>query len=218
MPAKPARARTPIQPGAPPPLPDRRRERSRATRRRMVEAAYRLFCERGYGVPLSDIAAAAGVSVQNIYFAFGNKQTLVEEALKLAVLGDDLPLGPHERPWFQAVISATDPAVALKVFVDNTLPIYERVAPLASMFMSEPDLAELWAGSEKLRLDGFRYVTGVIAAKASLRAALDLAGATDLVFVLMSPATYREFVAGRGWTSERWASWTAASLAELLFA
>jgi AcrR family transcriptional regulator len=49
---------------------DRRRERSRRTRQRIVETAYGLFVARGYSVPLADVADAAAVSVQNLYVAF----------------------------------------------------------------------------------------------------------------------------------------------------
>ena len=76
---------------------DRRRERSRRTRQRIVETAYRLFVARGYSVPLAEVADAADVSVQNLYVAFRNKQVLVQAVLQLAVHGDDLPAPPHHR-------------------------------------------------------------------------------------------------------------------------
>src|SRR5215467_13541805 len=108
----------------------RTQERSRQTRRRIVEAAYRLFSERGYGVPLAEVAEAADVSVQNVYFSFQNKRRLAGEALQLAVHGPDLDLPPHEQPWFQDLMAAPTAARAMAVWVDNTLPVYRQVAPL----------------------------------------------------------------------------------------
>ena len=35
---------------------DGRRERARANRQRVVETAYRMFCERGFEVPMTAIA------------------------------------------------------------------------------------------------------------------------------------------------------------------
>jgi AcrR family transcriptional regulator len=182
-----------------------------------VEAAYQQFVEGGYGVPLTDIAAAAGVSVQNLYLHFTNKQKLVQAVLQLAVLGDDIPVPPHERPWFQQVIDAATPAAAIAIWVENTLPIYARVAPLAGIFLSEPDLADMWAHSEQLRLEGFRHVADVVATKGKLRVGVDIGSAADVMFVLLSPLLYREFVNGRNWASARWGEWATHALADILF-
>ena len=51
-----------------------RRRQAAETRRRIIDAAYGLFIQRGYGKStLSDIAARAGVAVETVYAAFGNK-------------------------------------------------------------------------------------------------------------------------------------------------
>lgn len=52
-------------------------ERSRATRRRILAAAERVFAEKGYdGARLSDIAVVAGCSVGTLYFRFKDKDAL----------------------------------------------------------------------------------------------------------------------------------------------
>jgi AcrR family transcriptional regulator len=198
-------------------IPDRRRERSRLTRRRIVEAAYRLFSERGYGVALAEVAAAAGVSVQNLYLLFSNKQRLVQATLELAVLGDDSPVPPHERPWFRELAEAADPEAAIRIWVENTLPIYARVAPLAGMFLSEPSLESMWAHSEKLRVEGFRHAMEVVARKGRFPPGMNLDRATDIMFVLLSPVVYSEFVRGRGWSASGWSEWASHALAGMLF-
>ena len=46
-----------------------RRQRAEATHWRIVKAAYTLFCEQGYaGTTMAQIAQAAGVAVQTVYF------------------------------------------------------------------------------------------------------------------------------------------------------
>lgn len=53
-------------------------------RERIIQAAFRLFAERGfYGVSISDVAESAGLVKSSIYHHFENK-----EALYLAVLGE----------------------------------------------------------------------------------------------------------------------------------
>ena len=53
--------------------------RSRATRERLLEAAERVFAEKGYdGAKLSDIAQEADVSVGAVYFRFKDKDALFQ--------------------------------------------------------------------------------------------------------------------------------------------
>lgn len=53
---------------------------------KIVEAAIRLFAERGFdGVSITEIEAEAEATRAAIYQQFGSKEKLVEEALKLAI-------------------------------------------------------------------------------------------------------------------------------------
>ena len=198
-------------------LTEPKQARARETRRRTVDAAYRLFCERGYAVSLTEIAAAARVSVQNVYVSFRNKRNLAREALELAVHGPELDLPPHEQPWFQDVVAARDATAAIAVWVTNLLPIYARVAPLAPMFISEPELAEVWERSEELRMFGFTEVMKVVAPKGTLAPGLDDRAGVEVMFVLLSPLVYQEFVGRLAWRPERWGDFTTGLLATAIF-
>lgn len=83
-------------------------ERAETTRRCLVEAAARLFDERGYaGTSISDISALSGRTSGAIYFHFGNK-----EQLALAVVE------AHFATWPQMVASTrTAEASALEKLV-----------------------------------------------------------------------------------------------------
>ena len=95
--------------------------------------------------------------------------------------------------------------------VDNTAPIFARVAPLTGVFRSgDPEVAQMWARSEALRLDGYRIMTQAVARKGRLKVKLD--EATDILFVLLSPDLYWLIVMNRGWTPDRWRKWIAATL------
>ena len=57
-----------------------RDEAARATERRILDAAERLFLEHGYGpATIASIARAAGVSKQTVYNSCGSKADLLKE-------------------------------------------------------------------------------------------------------------------------------------------
>src|SRR5881409_2180584 len=95
-----------------------RRERAKATQWRIVKAAYTLFCERGYaGTTIAQIAEAAGVAVQTVYFTFHTKAALLSRAYDFAVMGEEEPLSPDKQPWYGHMTAAPGVTEALRHFV-----------------------------------------------------------------------------------------------------
>src|ERR1700758_4924434 len=95
-----------------------RRERAAQTRLRKIEAAHRLFLERGYeATTMHDVADTAGVAVQTVYYTFKTKAQLLAEAESFAVLGDR----PHgewrNSPLPQELRAASNSDELVKVFV-----------------------------------------------------------------------------------------------------
>ena len=81
-----------------------RQARANATRARIITSAYALFCESGYrGTTMESIAERAGVAVQTVYFHFGNKRTVLKEAVDVAAVGDDEPVPLLDRPWLEQI-------------------------------------------------------------------------------------------------------------------
>jgi Transcriptional regulator len=77
----------------------RRAEQARATRRRIIGQAARLFTEQGYAATtLDQIAAAADVAVQTVYFHFRNKATVLKEVVDVLAAGDDEPVPVLDAP------------------------------------------------------------------------------------------------------------------------
>lgn len=61
---------------------DGRRERSKTTRARVLEAAITIFAEHGYdAATIKQIAAAVGVRQSNLYYHFENKQDLLRQVV-----------------------------------------------------------------------------------------------------------------------------------------
>ncbi|TWT15213.1 TetR/AcrR family transcriptional regulator [Reyranella sp. CPCC 100927] len=62
--------------------------KSEATRRRILDAAARVFAQNGYAdTRLSDIATEADTFAGSIYYYFESREDLVEEVLRLGVTG-----------------------------------------------------------------------------------------------------------------------------------
>src|SRR3954464_13549960 len=111
-----------------------RAEKRRLTRRRIVTAAADLFLDQGYGATtLDQVAARAGVAVQTVYFHFGNKATLLKEALDVAAVGDDEPVALMERSWIEDMIPDPDPVRIIELWTGGGREIFERVAPLLAI-------------------------------------------------------------------------------------
>lgn len=76
----------PTPPNTPTPPRPRRRAASRralATAASLLDAAERLFAERGYdGASVRDIAAAAGAQIASVSFHHGGKETLFERVIE----------------------------------------------------------------------------------------------------------------------------------------
>src|SRR5664279_2090018 len=99
-----------------------RAEKTRLTRRRIVAAAADLF--------LDLVAARAGVAVQTVYFHFGNKATLLKEALDVAAVGDDEPVALLDRPWLEKIRAEPDPHRVIALWVHTSRTIFARIAPI----------------------------------------------------------------------------------------
>ena len=211
---------SPVKPQVPTPLP--RRERARATRLRITKAASVLFCERGYtATTMADIAEAAGVAVQTVYFAFHTKNEVLSSTYELAVLGEGDPSPPAMQPWYLDAIAEPDVRRAVRGVVEGAGEIVRRATPLDRAVRvaaeSDPDVARFILGNEQLRVDGYREVIAFLRAKSELRPELTPVRATDLMLLLVGPAAYRALVSERGWTHAEWVDWTTTAFLEQVF-
>ncbi len=196
-----------------------RDERALETRRRMVAAAYRLFCDRGYlGTTMTAVAAEANVAVQTLYYTFHTKAELFGEAVGAAVVGFDNwrqpprdPIAIDELPqmltWWDEFESAPDAAAALKVFVHHGVDVLERVAPLVTALhgcAGDPDAVEVVQLGEERRVGSYRAAARILQGKeGGLRRGLTISEATDVLLVLFSAELYQALANGRGWPRAR---------------
>ena len=198
-----------------------RAEKARATRRRIVEAAAAQFVAHGYGATLLDqVAEQAGVAVQTVYFHFGNKRTLLKEALDVAAVGDDEPVPLMDRPWVREIREETDPVRVIGLWMRTGRQIVDRVAPLMRVVRgatsTDPEVAAQWDTNQHQTRTAYGFLAGLLAQRDALRPGLDVERAGDIAFVLCNVETYLQFTDVCGGTTDEWEARTAAVLAAAL--
>lgn len=209
-----------------------RAERALETRRRMVAAAYRLFCESGYlGTTMTAVATEANVAVQTLYYTFHTKAELFGEAVGAAVVGFDNWGQPSREPvdiddlprmltWWDEFESAPSAAAALKVFVHHGVDVLERVAPLVTALhgsAGDPDVVGVVQLGEERRVASYRAAIRTLGGKqGGLRRGLTISEATDVLLVLFSAELYHALAVGRGWPRARCERFLSEMLARQL--
>ena len=192
-------------------------EKSRQTRQRILQAAYELFVDQGYGATtLQGIAERAGVAVQTIYFAFGNKPSLLKELVDVTIAGDDDPIPTTQRAWFREALAADTAEAQLRAHVRGTCEVLARVAPIMDVLHAagaqDPSLAGMWQQDTDPRLEVHTAAARSLITKPGAKADLTVEHAADLLYGLLSPQLYLLFTRDRGWIPDRWEQWVYDTL------
>jgi AcrR family transcriptional regulator len=200
----------------------RRREQAAATRRQILEAAWRLFERQGYAATtMAAIAAEAGVALKTVYVAFETKSGVLRGVWHLLLRGDvdDVPVG--DRRWYQEVLEEPDPEAALRLNARNSRRVKERAGKLIAVIRpaaaQDADIAALWSRIQREFHENQAKVVEALAAKHALRPGLDVGSATDILWTLNHPDVWHLLVTERGWAPEDYERWFGdAACAELL--
>jgi TetR/AcrR family transcriptional regulator, regulator of autoinduction and epiphytic fitness len=198
-----------------------RTKRAQKTRKRVIEAATRLFVQQGYATTtMRAVADEAGVSVPTVELLFGTKAQLLHVVIDVAVAGDDEPVPVLSRTWAADAQSARDLAEFLSVVAHVLSEAQVRSAGVMlaayEAAASDPDIQLLIMDRESQRERTATWIVNGVVERAGLRAGLDRARATDTVWMLMDPVIFQRLTRHRDWSSDRYASWFADSVTRLL--
>jgi AcrR family transcriptional regulator len=200
-----------------------RADQAVATRRRVVDAAGRLFTQHGYAATtLQQIADEAGVAVQTVYFHFGNKRTVLKQVADIAAVGDDQPVALLDRPWVEELRAASGGPETVAVWLRVSREIFGRVAPILRIVRdaagSDPEMAAQWESNQQERHTAHRMLAETLDGKGALRPGLTVDGAADILFALISLEVYVLLTVERGWAPERWERWAASTVSDAVLA
>ena len=195
-----------------------RAARAQATRRAILDSARRLFADRGYAATtMPAIAVEAGVAVQTVYAVFGRKRNI------LFALLDQMPLDA-DLSGFQARLATAsgDPRSQLREAVAFSARMYGGTSDVTELARtiggSDQDLADLWREGEQRRYDAESGLVADWHARGLLRPELSASEATDILWALSGPDTFRLLVRERAWTTDQYRDWLAAALERELLA
>lgn len=195
-----------------------REAQAEATRQAIRDAARRLFSSRGYAATTREaIATEAGVAVQTVYAVFGRKRNILFALLDQMPLDADL-VGYRER----LAAAGGDPHRQLREALAFSVRMYGGSSDVTELARTiggaDQDLAELWREGEQRRYRAESELVADWHARGLLRPELDIAQATDILWALSGPDTFRLLVRERRWSQSRYQAWVCAMLERELFA
>jgi AcrR family transcriptional regulator len=212
-----------VTPAAPRVGPDRRggQARTRLARRAVVDAAHRLFLDRGYGATtIEAISELSDVPAATVYRLFSSKRGILKALLDVSIVGDEEAVPMAQRPHVRALLADPDPAVQLGGFVAIAADVNARVAPIYLVLVSaagaDPEAAALLDELTSQRREGQRMVARSLALAGALRPELRERDAVDVIHALMSPEVYRLLVLDRRWKPPRYETWLTRLLVDQL--
>lgn len=178
-----------------------RREQAAQTRRRILDAAARVFEEGGFaGTRIEDVASEAGVAVPTVYKVFTNKATLLIGAVRQTMGGDDAGT-IDEQAWFTEQLDEPDPVRQLQLIARNARAMYERAGPLLNVLRAaaplDADLAQAWHDIAAQRLDRSRRTANSLAAKAAGHLRLSPDDTARTLLALTEPELFTSYTAGK---------------------
>ncbi len=200
----------------------RRQAQANETRRQILEAARKLFMERGYaGATVEAIAAEAGVAAQTIYAIFKNKKRILVSLMNVLSangIEDNTPM--PERAGPQAVSQEHDQRRQLQMFAQVVADNLAQVAVVSEIMVdaakTERDVDRILQRLSNQRLEHMKFAVQQIAPNGPFREKINQAYATDIIWTLTSPEIFLLLTRDRGWSKEKYAQWLADTLARVL--
>jgi AcrR family transcriptional regulator len=183
-------------------------ELSADTRRRVLDVAWERVREHGpAALSVKDIAAAAGVSRQLVYFHYGSRAGLLTAMTR-------------DRDGFAAEVAASralEPREALERLLRAWCAHLSEILPVARALeaaaIAGDEGGEGWRG----QIEELRAILGRAVERLPLRTGWTADTAADWIWSRVQPSAYAHLVLERGWTPNAFTYRTIGSLlAELV--
>jgi AcrR family transcriptional regulator len=187
------------------------------TRNQLLEAAAEEFAVHGYaGSTVTRLAAAAGVSVQTLYLAWGSKRALLRGYMDSVIAGD-LASPEDASRRFTGLL----PQERLTELAALVTAVAERAATGWRLYRDaaavDPEIAADWHELQILRHRLFSRILGDIPASA-LADGFTIETAVDTAWTIASPESHDLLVHRLGYTLPEFQLWMEQTLSAALLA
>jgi AcrR family transcriptional regulator len=191
-----------------------RQEQAQITKRRILDAASRLFVEGGYSsATVEDIAREAGVAYQTVYAVFGTKLAVAQ-----AIIWSSFQTEGIDQLMAEARESG-DLEGHIRVGAHIARLLNERFATIVRFMREsgEPALLAEYQRIEGLRFDQIRaQLSPVLKAAGLLRRGISAEDALSSIWAMTGTDLYNQLVSGRRWTASRYEEWLKDALVNML--
>lgn len=192
-----------------------RKRQAKQTRTNILDAAQRLFLERGYvKTTVEAIAQEAGVATQTIYSAFRSKNGIMAKLLDRASATERV-FKLHDR-----LFELTDSYETLKITAQLVFQIHGSQSPVLNQLrgagVPNPQLTRALKDLRCANRDRQEaYVRFLFSGR--LKEGMDMRVASDLFWCLTSRSVYSMLVEECGWSGETYVTWLYEALANSFF-
>jgi AcrR family transcriptional regulator len=196
-----------------------RTQQALGTRRRIVEAAARLFAERGYqATTLTAIAREAGVSTETVKTAAPKAELLIA-AFEVTFAGVESAQSLTDTEVGAGVLDVPDEAL-LDAVLTRIATANARGHALWTVLLgaaaSDPVVDDALQAILARRAADYRRLVDELITRGYASSVTDPDATAAVLSFLLSPEGYQQLVVQSGWTPQRYTAWMrAAVLAEL---
>jgi AcrR family transcriptional regulator len=186
----------------------RRDEYAQATRQAILDAARKLFAERGYfATRVDDIAAEARVAPATVYAVTGGKRGLLDALIRIWTTD----------PIVEATISQigilSDPTEIIVEVASASRKMREQFADIMRLLLTtaphDRDVAQQLEGATMVYRAAFVPVAERLADLGALRSGVDVADAVDLLWFYFGYSAYFTLHDDNQWSYPRAEQWLA---------
>ncbi len=170
------------------------------------------FFAQGYaGTTVGQVAGDAGVSVETIYKAFGNKAGLLKAVFDVAVAGDDEPVAMADRDFIARIEAEPQARTKIELYVAHLCDSMPRAAPVQLLARdagaADADAAGVYAQTRAETLHGMTLFARNLHQTGQLKVSAN--EARDLLWTYFSAEVYELLVLERGWSTKRYGRFLA---------
>lgn len=199
----------------------RRRAQAQATRLAILEAAQRLFQDRGYGATsVPAIAERAEVSLKTVYVVFETKAKLLRTLWEERLGGEEARLAVTDRTWYQEMLEETDPYRQVALLAAQSRGVKSRSGALMEVIrnaaVADSEIAHLWDDIQTKLHKLSHSIVDHWRAKGVLREDFECDTASDLLWTLNHPSVWKLLVIERGWSETQYEEWLRDTLTDQL--